>query len=131
MIIQMRDFLLKLNLRQDSCALPTEPNRRIKSLKRKQGGKITPIVLLSTAIFTCFNRPKNKNAKHNNSLSKPAFSRTLDIKRGIFIAVFLSFFLSCFLQWNNWRKAEIILKTVKRCKRKSCLLADRQQFYFR
>ena len=61
-----------------------------KILETKKGGKITPIVLLSTAMFTCFNRPKNKNARHNNSLSKPVFSRTLDIKRCIFI-VFCSF----------------------------------------
>ena len=50
-----------------------------KITETKKGGKITPIVLLSTAMFTCFNRPKNKNPGHNNSLSKPVFLRTLDL----------------------------------------------------
>ena len=43
----------------------SQPENKITETKK--GGKITPIVLLSTAMFICFNRPKNENARHNNS----------------------------------------------------------------
>ena len=71
---------------------------RIKSLKWKKGAKIAPFVLPSTAMFTCFNRPKNKNARPDNSLSKPASSRTLDIERclhSFFFFFFFSFLFFC------------------------------------
>ena len=106
-----------------------QPEQKI--IETKKSGKITPIVLLSTAVFTCFNRPKNKKARHNNSLSKPAFSPKLDIKRFVFIVFFSFLFFELFFAVKQLAQSEIIFKTVKRCKIKTCLLADRKQFYFR
>ena len=63
-----------------------------KITETEKCAKISPIVLPSTAVFTCFNRPQNKNARSNNSLSKCTFSHTLDIKRCAFIVFFSSFF---------------------------------------
>ena len=70
---------------------------RIKKItEMEKGAKIAPFVLPSTAMFTCFNRPKNKNARPNNSLSKPAFSRTLDIERCLHsFFFFFSFLFFC------------------------------------
>ena len=70
----------------------------------EKGAKIAPFVLPSTAMFTCFNRPKNKNARPDNSLSKPAFSRTLDIEQCVFI---LFFFFSS-VSSEQLAKSEII-----------------------
>ena len=99
---------------------------RIKKItEMEKGAKIAPFVLPSTAMFTCFNRPKNKNARPNNSLSKPAFSRTLDIERCLH-----SFFFS-FLFFSSVSSGTISQKqnhlNVKRCKRQNSLLADQRR----
>ena len=75
----------------------------------EKGAKIAPFVLPSTAMFTCFNRPKNKTSRPDNSLSKPAFSRTLDIEQCVFILFFsLLFFSFLLFAVEQLAKSEII-----------------------
>ena len=87
----------------------------------EKGAKIAPFVLPSTAMFTCFNRPKNKTSRPDNSLSKPAFSRTLDIERCLH-----SFFSFSFLFFSSVSSGTISEKrnhlNVKRCKRQIVFL---------
>ena len=72
-----------------------------KITKTGKSGKIAPIVFPSTAMYTCCNRPKNKNARSNNSLSRSTFSLTLIIKRCAFL-----FFTELFLAVKQLAKVK-------------------------